>query len=112
MEDEEVSTEETVIEPARNTSDVASLEERVITLITDLTQHINAIDDRLTIIESDASNDNGNGDADGTEQPAPLSSVSEPIDNPEAETPHESGDGSGTVKQPRRQHPYYRKRWG
>lgn len=109
MEDEEVSTEETVIEPARTEP---AIEERMLARIDTLTEQIQSLADRMNLIESDAGNDNGNGDADGTEQPASVPDVSEPLDNSETETPHESGDGSGTVKQPRRQHPYYRKRWG
>lgn len=104
MEDEDVSTEDAVIEPVRTEPAVI---ERVETLITELIGRVDSIDDRLTVIESSASNADGNSDAEPDGSGDTHADIHPADDNPETEAPNAPRD----VKRPKREHPYFRRLW-
>lgn len=100
--DEEASpatTEEAVIEAVIDNQADFSV------AISELREIVQSLSDRMNLLESDASNDDGNGNgSNNTPDDVPVSPG-----NTEAETgaPNTSGDGS--VTKPNRVHPYYRK---
>lgn len=104
MEDETVSSEQPVIEPARTEPAVI---ERVETLITELIERVDGIDDRLSVIESSASNADGNSDAEPDGSGDTPADIQPADDNTEAEAPNAGRD----VKRPKREHPYFRRLW-
>lgn len=87
--DEEISpatTEEAVIETViDNQADIS-------VAISELREIVQSLSDRMNLIESDASNDDGNGNG-----------------SAEAETDAPNASGDGSVTKPNRVHPYYRK---